>query len=1281
MSLQPSKIDRPRNETDFEDWCTTIFRRALNCPGLERFGRRGQGQGGIDLAGNTDSGDRVSVQCKLRNDSRLKTTDIDKDISSATRRFPKLRLLVFATTHARDGDIQDHVLEKDSANLKRHRFRIEIWFWETLEEYLHANPDLRAKLCGGVSGEDARGIRRELREIRRLLPPQSAGRDVAPGGSRNSPVNRAITKAFSYIKKGLPDVALTRLALIQEEQGRRLTPRVRYRLLATIGNAYYAKHDLDTAATYYLKASRLRKTAEALWFAARAWMYKGHTQRARAITDRLLRRHPQYHRAFALRVQLSSDEYSVVLRDIPAGAQKDAEVALALGYSASDVRNFDDAERHCRVALRRHPKWAIAKINLASTLLMHARSSGSLGADGFLLVRDTTRVREAHLLLSAVLADKIALLDPEVRRMAFYNRSTALKLLGRTEDAMEDLEAAIATVPTDRQVVATYAISLDILGDHNAAIRQLRKAVALPGDSAGPDIILASMLEKQGTPSALAEAIAVLERARARAGKADRAERFEFARYLVYLRMKINRPRYTVNRLPSSDVQGWLPAVSRTLLKVWTLSELNAKADAMALLRSVAETTFSSLTEPELIFLGVLYLRFSLAAEAMRLLETRASRTEWTEITRLYVAAAEARGDDATLVDWCASLRQRGAGERRLVALEVGICIKYEDRKRAIRVLREWLSSHSGDTDAWIWLGNAAIDAGDSKAAGEAYKHLPSPESTEPDQIDSAIRLIFRHTTVSPEDKVRFAYRLWRRHRDDWRAWRALVLTVIAPGSLEPQFPEPVKVSTGVAVVLELLDGRPSCLVAIEGGAHPDTKWDEYPPSHALSRALEGRSAGDQVVDLPGLGGVSARVFKLIPIELAAASKCCELWERTFPGTPFVREFAIPPVPTNAPPEAVRAALRPMLEQAAQHRQRQDAILAQYRQRLCPNWLLSRQLGISQLQNLEALLNSDRVSLRCNANPGQDLARQRARLQTDKAIVLDTSALVVLTRLQMLENVLTARRTSVPQRMVDEIESVIHLEGNEERSAGMMTGAEPPFIPADVVGIRAWRKIWEDALAVLRKHASIESGKHLLDMPLEMRLRLMGTGIGPVDARSAAIAKASGLIVITDDLANAIVCERVVGVERACTYALLEQLRERAVLTGDAITTAVSRMIGWDLIGLPLSAQVIVSAMGLSDWDLNRQPARQAVGVFGMPRFPAKQVPKLLGEVIALMWRRVPMQVGVQAVLSGLLGLLDRRGDGRTLGVQLHDGLRKAFGVDVLGADGARLVVATWLAS
>ncbi len=145
--FQATQIRKPENETEFEKNCVVLFRGILRDPNVNRLGRRGQAQYGIDLIGYRDRDpiQIVGIQCKLKSGTRkLSEKEVLSEVNKALKYEPLLTEYIIVSTAGNDTKLQQYAqkLTQDQEARGR-RIHIDVWGWGILSEAI--NNDEAAK--------------------------------------------------------------------------------------------------------------------------------------------------------------------------------------------------------------------------------------------------------------------------------------------------------------------------------------------------------------------------------------------------------------------------------------------------------------------------------------------------------------------------------------------------------------------------------------------------------------------------------------------------------------------------------------------------------------------------------------------------------------------------------------------------------------------------------------------------------------------------------------------------------------------------------------------------------------------------------------------------------------------------------------------------------------------------------------------------------------------------------------------------------------------------------
>ena len=133
----------PKSWDEFEDMCADLLKRLWRDPYVNRYGRSGQKQFGVDIYGKPyylkEQGTGLAAaQCKRV--EVFSQADIDAEVTKATSFIPTPEEYLLLTTLKRDVTLQDYVRNK-TWPIKR----VEIQFWDDISIHISESDELLKK--------------------------------------------------------------------------------------------------------------------------------------------------------------------------------------------------------------------------------------------------------------------------------------------------------------------------------------------------------------------------------------------------------------------------------------------------------------------------------------------------------------------------------------------------------------------------------------------------------------------------------------------------------------------------------------------------------------------------------------------------------------------------------------------------------------------------------------------------------------------------------------------------------------------------------------------------------------------------------------------------------------------------------------------------------------------------------------------------------------------------------------------------------------------------------
>lgn len=147
--LSACQIPPPKNWQDFEDLCADLWQEEWKNNSIQRYGRNGQAQQGVDIVGRLtgkDIGGWVGIQCKCIEINSVLDKNILKNVIATAKNFrPVLSQYIVATTGRKDAQLEQLCRIISEEHQKKGLFITIIFGWEDIVLLLEKHPLIIAK--------------------------------------------------------------------------------------------------------------------------------------------------------------------------------------------------------------------------------------------------------------------------------------------------------------------------------------------------------------------------------------------------------------------------------------------------------------------------------------------------------------------------------------------------------------------------------------------------------------------------------------------------------------------------------------------------------------------------------------------------------------------------------------------------------------------------------------------------------------------------------------------------------------------------------------------------------------------------------------------------------------------------------------------------------------------------------------------------------------------------------------------------------------------------------
>jgi hypothetical protein len=132
-------LPMPQHWQEFENIVRDALANQWRSPSLQKNGRPGQEDDGVDVYGPDYLGRLVGVQCK-RFSGQLKMKTVQEEIKNAEGFVGQLSTLYIATTAQHDSRLQEQVRIVSEERAKQGKFAVGVMFWDEIVAGLVLNP-------------------------------------------------------------------------------------------------------------------------------------------------------------------------------------------------------------------------------------------------------------------------------------------------------------------------------------------------------------------------------------------------------------------------------------------------------------------------------------------------------------------------------------------------------------------------------------------------------------------------------------------------------------------------------------------------------------------------------------------------------------------------------------------------------------------------------------------------------------------------------------------------------------------------------------------------------------------------------------------------------------------------------------------------------------------------------------------------------------------------------------------------------------------------------------
>lgn len=1261
-------IQPPANEADFERLCLRILKAYWKCETLELFGHRGEPQFGIDILDMSGADPLKAAQCKRYDPSKtLPPADIISEVNAAREFQPSIGVYALMTTAKVSVAAQKTIMEINRRHREEGRFLVELFTWERIEDLLNEHSAVRDSEYKTLSSEVSLKVEEGLGQLTARLMELTE----SPGHYTSDALHAEIDEARNLIQAGDFQTGRFLLQRLRTRRWGTMEDRHRFRILSNIAVAHFREQDFSRAGELFWESASFEDSVQGAENKAFAHYISLPRDDAFGRIDELRKEFSDSIRITSLWIGLApAGRTAADIRGLLSAVQlATPEVMTALAARALTECNFELCQQLASKSVELRPEWSAPQILKARSFVMQAVRPS---LEPLISTDQLHRAKEMFtkgLELAARENDRPAQVE------CLLERSHICLLLGDAAGADTDTQHAAALMPEEQAVLRAVAEMNLRHGHVEDGIVGLRAAL---GRGYRPDIALslANSLRAHGSTAEIDEAITLLFQLVATTDHVAPGGR-EFVAS-VLLEMLAVRERWTdaegvCEILRNRDVSGAL--VSAYMARI---SYMKGEIDGA---NQFADTALASLTgdapDAEIRWVAHMLSDLKRYADALPLWRRLGSSTALTTDTKALLNCAMHLQQHDLIIDVCAGLRRHGVIDRELVLFEVQVLEQY-DVERAISALREYLEQNPDDRGVRLRLSVIGLTWNRPEITDARPRSMPPVADVDVRVGLTAVQVM--KFGGFPDEALRYAYELLRRHFGDIQAHRAMI-TSLNPAGTPPVIPKFEEVVVGTAVSY-IEEGEAQVKWAIiEDCPEPELARSEYSPEHPLARALMSKKIGERAVLAHGaVADRTATVREILSKYVFRYQDCMVNWQLRFPDSHSLESVQVMQISKDGKEEFDLSRVIASTHQRAADVKRLTEL---YGSENVPIHMIGAVQGKSTVETTLYLACDEETQVFCCAGTAEERDQALASLEVSNTWIIESSAIAAIFLLDF-QDLLTRLPVSLvlSQGVLAELNEMLRNESLFKGEGGILTtvAGRVVMIPVTATEREERHRLLASRINKLTSACKIVGCMEVAKLDA-MRRDDMTKAFGQAGMESIVLASQPGHLVWTDDCRLAGFARTEYGSKSVWSQVVMQWAAAKGYISQKDFLTGTARLIGYRYLFTSPSTPALVAAAELAEWNATSWPFRAAIEQLGSETIQIRDAAALGLSIIIEVYRQVILDEKRRSAIRAVLDQLANRSGGVSVVKEIRRAIPRVFGLNAIGAADAVATVESWLRS
>ncbi len=847
----------------------------------------------------------------------------------------------------------------------------------------------------------------------------------------------------------------------------------------------------------------------------------GETEKAADYAKQALKKNETNKDAYIILIGISAAEVPLeeVIAKIPDYLRDTRQIAHAISEIAKQRRNFEEAKKWGEISVAGELENNQGfKASLATILIQEILDDRS---DMYTIQSHDSEKEQLSRAVELLTEAWDSVADTELRIARtdwIINRSTALRLLGKSQDAIKDLDVAIEIEPLDSKLsmlLKNRAILAFEQGNHEAAIEYLERIQSEP-EIFEAQILIANILFANNCYEEAITKLTDFLKTNLPSELQDEANRLLVRNYIAIERFE-DAEQILIPMLESSPTN-----VLNLINAAMISSKTGKREEAISQLKLACNYVQDSENLHDKLELADQLYNHDQFKEAATLYEKLANTNQNSQLTQWLLQSYYNAGEIGKALEICKGLRKKYGPLENVTEMEVIIYVQIGDMNQAEAVCKEYLKKYHNDNDMRIRLGMVyyrACKEDDIDNLLDSILNSNDITIIKGLSLPACVQLSHLHQVRSqPEKALQIMYEARRTYSKEPDAHLKYIGLFYQVEKQIPEVLNPTKVGKDTAVQIDSSDESVSYIIVDRDDA--DIERREQNIKKPFVKRLLGKTVNEKVIYGKTLTGTTRR-GKITAIKskyVDALQESFRKFPKLFPEDQGMGSITLDDSKETDDP----AKFQPLYDIVNKQHEASLQIENVYKEHQPPIGVFMSWTGHNVLDLWSLLINKPDLGIRCCLGSAEERRNALALLENSQPkLVVDFISLITLHCLEAANTVVkTFGKLAVAQTTIDALLQMIHeQEGMWSQREGMSIEKQGNRYVRHMINpddVKRSVERLKDLIKWIRENCEVIPGTAALQMN-QLRKKELDGRLQPLFIDTLLIASQSEYLLLSDD--------------------------------------------------------------------------------------------------------------------------------------------------------------------